>query len=213
MIPLLAAGPRAEQSSCEPARIVLLGDSLTAGTGLDAGWAYPDRLRTFIDTQRWPRPPEIVVVARAGWTTAAGVAALPQVLGERPSLLIVALGANDGLRAIGPDDIESNLDAIVRGALAVGAAVVLVGMEALPLHGTAYVDAFRAAFQAVAVRYPIGFIPFLLEGVALREDLNQADGLHPNAEGALRVAEHLWEQLKPTFRFYGGPCGPPPAAS
>ena len=112
-------------------------------------------------------------------------------------ILIVALGGNDGLRGLSVEDMKGNLSAMVERAQARGIAVVLAGMEAPPNFGAAYTVEFRKAFREVADRYEVVFVPFLLQDVAGVADLNQPDGIHPNPEGARRVAEHLWPALQP----------------
>jgi acyl-CoA thioesterase-1 len=111
-------------------------------------------------------------------------------------LLIVALGANDGLRGLPPSQMKSNLQTIIHRARQRGIPVLLVGMEAPPNFGEQYARAFRQVFQDLARENKVTFVPFLLEGVAGVPDLNQADGVHPTSAGAARIAEHLWPAVK-----------------
>jgi acyl-CoA thioesterase-1 len=116
------------------------------------------------------------------------------------AVVVVALGGNDALRGLPVADLEQNLDAIVREAAARGARVVVAGMEAPPNNGPEYTAAFRKVYPAVASRHRATLVPFLLDGVAGEAALNQADGIHPNPEGARRVAATVWRALEPIVR-------------
>jgi acyl-CoA thioesterase-1 len=114
-------------------------------------------------------------------------------------VVVVALGANDGLRGLPVEALEQNLDTIISRAKASGAAVVLAGMEAPPNTGPDYTAKFRQVYPAVAARHGVPLIPFLLDGVAGEGSLNQGDGIHPNQEGARRVADVVWKTLEPVI--------------
>ena len=176
-------------------RIVILGDSLTAGLGLATDEAYPARLQDRIDRAGWPF--EVVSAAVSGDTTAGGLRRLDWALEGDVRLLVVALGGNDALRGLPVAQMRDNLAAIVDEASARGVRVLLAGMEAPPNFGAAYASSFRDVFRRLAARRDIAHVPFLLEGVAGVSELNQADGIHPNAEGAERVAAHVWSALEP----------------
>jgi acyl-CoA thioesterase-1 len=118
-------------------------------------------------------------------------------MGENTDVVIVALGANDGLRGLPATELRRNLTAIVERARDRGAAVVLAGMEAPPNFGLSYVREFRQTYVDVARAANVPFVPFLLEGVAGVSALNQADGIHPTAEGQQRIANLLWPKLEP----------------
>jgi acyl-CoA thioesterase-1 len=122
------------------------------------------------------------------------------VLSEDTEVLIVALGANDGLRGLPVSELERNLTAIVSAARTRGVDVLLAGMEAPPNFGREYTAAFRQAFRDVAEEPGVVFLPFLLEGVAGDTSLNQGDGIHPNAEGARRIADRVWRALEPMLK-------------
>lgn len=181
-------------------RIVALGDSLTAGLGLAAAEAYPARLQARIDAAgyRW----RVVNAGTSGDTTAGGLRRLAFALeGDADvGIVIVALGGNDGLRGLPVDQMRDNLGQIIETAEQRGARVVLAGMEAPPNFGAAYTNEFRQVFHDLAAEYDVAFVPFLLEGVAGVAALNQPDGIHPNAEGAERVAAHLWATLHPMLQ-------------
>ena len=180
-------------------RIVVLGDSLSSGYGLAAEDAFPVRLEAALKAAG-----HLVAVINAGVagdTTAGGRARLDWALADRPDAVIVELGANDGLRGIEPDATYANLDAIVSRLTAKGVAVLLTGMYAPPNLGRDYVKQFNAVFPRLAARHGVAFYPFFLDGVAARPELNQHDGIHPNASGVAvlvdRMAPHVVRLLPP----------------
>ena len=116
------------------------------------------------------------------------------------AILVVALGGNDALRGLPPIDLARNLDEIVTKAKGMGTRVVIAGMEAPPNNGREYTARFRQAYSDVAVRHDVTLLPFLLDGVAGIESLNQVDGIHPNQMGAARVADTVWRVLDPIVR-------------
>lgn len=194
-----SAGPTAPAG--ERARIVILGDSLTAGLGLPTEEAYPARLQSRIDRDGWPF--EIVSAAVSGDTTAGGWRRLSWALEGDVRLLVVALGGNDALRGLPVEQMRDNLAAIVDDAARRGVRVLLAGMEAPPNFGPAYASSFRNVFRKLAATRDLSYVPFLLEGVAGVPELNQADGIHPNTEGAERVAAHLWLAIEPLLGSLG----------
>ena len=191
----------AAASTRERPRIVILGDSLTAGLGLPAAEAYPARLQEHIDGAGWPF--EIVSAAVSGDTTAGGLRRLAWALEGDVRLLVVALGGNDALRGLPVEQMRDNLAAIVDEAADRGIGVLLAGMEAPPNFGPAYTSSFRNVFRDLAGSRDLTLLPFLLEGVAGVPALNQTDGIHPNAEGAERVAAHVWTALEPLLDRLG----------
>lgn len=188
--------PRAAGSPAEARpRIVFLGDSLTAGLGLPADEAYPAVIQRKIDGEHLNY--QVVNAGVSGDTTAGGLRRLNWILSGDVRVLVVALGANDGLRGLPTREMKSNLSAIVSAARNRGISVILAGMEAPPNFGPEYTATFRKVFRDVATEQDIPLIPFLLQGVAGESGLNQADGIHPNEEGARRVAESVWPALRP----------------
>lgn len=175
--------------------MVILGDSLTAGLGLPADEAYPAILQRKIDAEHLNY--EVVNAGVSGDTTAGGLRRLDWVLSGDVRVLVVALGANDGLRGLPPREMKENLSRIIASAKGRGVAVVLAGMEAPPNVGPEYTSAFRNVYRDLARQHGIVLVPFLLQGVAGQASLNQADGIHPNEEGARRVAEVVWSRLRP----------------
>lgn len=179
---LVAAAPVA---ATEPVKILMLGDSLTAGYGLNKGESLPAQLETALRADAFDA--RVVNGGVSGDTTAGGRARLAWSLADGADALIVALGANDGLRGLPPQETEANLDAIIRGAKTAGVPVLLLGMHAPPNLGFEYGADFDAMFPRLADRHGVAFYPFLLDGVAARPELNQDDGIHPNAEGVAVV--------------------------
>ena len=175
----------AEAVSSAP-RVVFLGDSLTAGLGLGEEAAYPALVGGLL-AQRGVVV-RIVNAGVSGDTSAGGLARVDWLLSLHPEVLVVALGANDGLRGQPVAAIEDNLRQIVRRARGAGARVVLAGMKMPPNYGPDYTRDFEALYARLARELDLPFLPFLLEGVAADPKLNQDDGIHPTAEGQQRIA-------------------------
>jgi len=142
-------------------------------------------------------PHAVVNAGVSGDTSAGGLRRLDWSLKGRVEVLVVALGANDGLRGLLPSDLDVNLGTIIERARGRGIAVLLAGMEAPPNLGASYTRQFRDVYSAVAKRYEVPLIPFLLTGVAGVPSLNQADGIHPNPQGHRIIADLMWRQLEP----------------
>lgn len=178
-------------------RIVILGDSITAGYGLDREEAYPALLQKKAEEAGLAY--EVVNAGVSGDTTAGGLRRVDWALGQKGAdVLLIALGGNDGLRGISPEQTEKNLTGIVEKARAksAGMKIVIAGMQMPDNMGPEYVTAFRATFAKVSEAEKTGSIPFLLEGVGGDEKLNQADRIHPTAEGQKVIADHVWAVLK-----------------
>ena len=191
---LLASAPVAADDRV----IVVLGDSLTAGLGVAPEEAYPALLEGRL--RRAGFAYRVVNAGVSGDTSAGGLRRLDWVLRTRPEIVIVALGANDGLRGVPVDALRDNLTAIVTRLQASGARVLLAGMRLPPNYGAAYADAFAETFRDVARRTSAAFLPFLLEGVGGEPALNQTDGIHPNVAGQRAVADRIWPSLQPLLR-------------
>lgn len=178
------------------ARIVVLGDSITAGYGLSPDEAYPALLQKKIDAAGWPY--EVVNAGLSGDTTAGGVRRLDWSLRGGAAILVVALGGNDGLRGVPPTQTAANLMAIVKRAKekTPGVEVVIAGMQMPASFGREYVQAYQALFVQVAKETGSRLIPFLLEGVGGVSSLNQPDLIHPTAAGQKKVADNVWKILK-----------------
>ena len=176
-------------------RIVFLGDSLTAGLGLDSDRSFPSLIQKKLNEKRIDL--EVVNAGVSGDTSAGGLRRLDWSLDGDVRVLIVALGGNDGLRGLPPTDLKNNLKAILDRAKAGRIPVILAGMEAPPNNGVDYTHAFRAVYADLAKEYKVTFIPFLLQGVAGDASLNQSDGIHPNVRGAEIVADTVWKAIEP----------------
>ena len=175
--------------------VVALGDSLTAGLGVGADEAYPALLQARIRREGFAY--RVVNAGVSGDTSAGGLRRIDWALRLSPAVVIVALGANDGLRGQPPEALRDNLTRIIERARAAGARVLLAGMRVPPNYGADYARAFAAVYPAVAKATGVPLAPFLLDGVAGNPRLNQADGIHPTAEGQRRIADLLWPYLEP----------------
>jgi len=162
-------------------RIAMLGDSITAGYGLPPREALPVKLEAALKAAG--RDITVVNHGVSGDTTAGGLARLDWMMGDKPKLVLVALGANDALRGTDPAETERNLDAIITRLKAEGAAVMLFGMAAPRNYGPEYTKAFDGLYPRLAEKHRIPLYPFLLDGVAMERELNQPDGIHPNIKG------------------------------
>jgi len=177
-------------------RIVVLGDSLTAGLGLPASQSYPTLLQQRLNDAGLRY--EVVNAGVSGDTSAGGLSRLEWALQGDVRILIVALGGNDALRALPVEELKQNLAEIIERAQARGITVILAGMEAPTNWGREYDLAFHKVYPALAAEYHLPLIPFLLKDVAGIERLNQSDGIHPTAAGARIVADNVWAILRPT---------------
>ncbi len=193
--PDVAPPPAASQSHATRPRIVALGDSITAGLGLPPDEAYPSILQKYVDAAGLNY--EVVNAGVSGDTTAGGLSRLDWALDGDVRILIVALGGNDGLRALPTEELRRNLSTIIERAQARHIAVLLAGMEAPRNFGREYDVRFHRVYPDLAHKYHVAFMPFLLQDVAGIDRLNQRDGIHPTAEGAEIVAKNMWSVLKP----------------
>jgi acyl-CoA thioesterase-1 len=192
-----AAAPAAPPAAAERV-VVALGDSLTAGLGVAPDEAWPALVELRI--RREGLPFRMVNAGVSGDTSAGGLRRVEWTLRSRPEVAVVALGANDGLRGQPVEALRDNLAATVERLRTAGARVLLAGMRLPPNYGAAYVRAFAGVYGEVARRTGVPLMPFLLEGVAGNPALNQADGIHPNAEGHRVIAERVWVHLAPLLR-------------
>ena len=170
-------------------RIAVLGDSLTTAYGLAIEEGFPAQLERRLRDEGYDCA--VLDAGVGGDTTAGGLARLDWTLADRPSHVIVELGGNDGLRALPPEQMEENLDAIVGRLQAEDVPVLLAGMRAPPNLGRSYGEAFEAVFPRVAERNDVPLYPFFLDGVAGDPALNQGDGIHPTAEGVAVIVERI----------------------
>jgi len=175
--------------------IVCFGDSLTAGLGVDPDQSYPARLQQLIDDAGYEY--RVVNDGVSGETTQAGLVRTGMVAAREPRFVILAFGGNDGLRGLSVENMEANLREMISRLQQEGIQVILAGIKLPPNYGSEYTSAFEAVFPRVASEMDVPLIPFLLEGVGGHPEFMQDDGLHPNAEGARRVAHNVWEVLEP----------------
>ena len=187
--------------------IAVLGDSLTAGLGVAPDEAYPARLEARLKREGYDY--RVVNAGVSGDTSSGGLRRIDFVLRLRPEIVIVALGANDGLRGQPVLQLRDNLVAIVKKARDANVRVLLAGMRIPTNYGADYTRDFAAVFPEVARRTNVPLVPFLLEGVAAEVRFNQGDGIHPNAEGQRLIAEHLWPHLRPLLVKSGATSAPP----
>jgi acyl-CoA thioesterase-1 len=175
--------------------IAAMGDSLTAGQGVDPSQNYPSRLQRKIDEAGYAY--RVVNFGVSGDTSGQGLNRLDSIIENRPKIVIVELGANDGLRGMPAEVTKQNLATIVERLQAAGVKIVLAGMQVPPNYGPQYTGTFRSIFLDTAKKYRISLVPFLLDGVGGNAALNQEDGVHPTAEGYKIVVENIWKVLKP----------------
>jgi acyl-CoA thioesterase-1 len=175
--------------------IVAFGDSLTSGLGLSADEAYPAQLERRLREAGYPH--RVINAGVSGDTTAGGVRRLDLVLALHPSIVIVEFGANDGLRGLPLSQTRTNLAAMLDRFRSAGVRVLLAGMKLPPNYGPEYTEEFAAIFPELARTYGATLIPFFLDGVATQPQLNQADGIHPTAEGYSVIVDRLLPLLRP----------------
>jgi acyl-CoA thioesterase-1 len=181
-------------SSTAP-RIVFLGDSLTAGYGLAKEESVPSLIQKRVKDAGYSY--EVVNAGVSGDTSAGGLSRLDWSLAGDVKILVIELGANDGLRGLPVAGLKQNLTEIITRARARNIRVILTGMEAPPNFGPAYTSEFRAVYRQLAREHDVTFIPFYLDGVAGISSLNIADGIHPNAQGSRIVEKTVWAALEP----------------
>jgi acyl-CoA thioesterase-1 len=191
--------PSSTGAPTEASVVLFLGTSLTAGLGLEAEEAYPALIQQRIDGAGLPF--RAVNAGVSGETSAGGLRRIDWLLRESVAVLVLELGANDGLRGLETDQMRANLREIIERTRAAhpAARLVIAGMEAPPNLGRSYTRAFRQVFAELADEYDAVLIPFLLDGVGGVPELNQADGLHPTAEGQQQIAETVWAALEPVL--------------
>jgi acyl-CoA thioesterase-1 len=192
--PTPAAPPASAPQTAGPT-IIFLGDSLTAGYGLETDQAFPALVAAALQAEGWQG--KVVNAGVSGDTTAGGLQRTGWVLRQNPDILVVGLGGNDGLRGLDLAATEANLRAIVRKGKAAGAKVLLLGMQIPPNYGPAYTESFAAMFPRIAREEEVPLLPFLLEGVGGDAALNQADGIHPTIEGQKILARTVLAALRP----------------
>jgi acyl-CoA thioesterase-1 len=171
-----------------------MGDSISDGYGVSAAAAYPQKLETIIREHGYKY--KVVSASISGSTTASGPSRMRWFLKQKPDLLILALGANDGLRGLKLEQSQKNLSESIQLAKVQGVKVILAGMMLPPNYGLEYTTNFRKMFQDLAKEHELPLIPFLLEGVGGVAELNLADGIHPNEKGHQKIAEYVFQSIQ-----------------
>jgi acyl-CoA thioesterase-1 len=203
--PLAAAAQSQAKATATPARpvILVLGDSLSAEYGLarDTGWVKLMEQRLAEGASQGGRQYSVVNASISGETTSGGRTRLPALLKQhRPAIVIIELGANDGLRGLPIEAMRANLRSMVEASRAAGARVLLVGMRIPPNYGRDYAERFFASFAELSRELKVGYAPFLLDGIAEDLSMFQADRIHPNERAQARLLDNVWPQLAPLLR-------------
>jgi acyl-CoA thioesterase-1 len=195
LLMLVLAAP----SLAAAATIMVFGDSLSSAYGLQREQGWTTLLQQRLDEKKLNY--RVANASISGETTAGGRSRIDAALKtHRPAIVIIALGANDGLRGLSIDAMRANLETMVRAARSAGAAVLLVGMRMPPNFGPTYAEKFQQTFRDVAARERIALVPFLLEGFAEKQELFQPDGIHPAAAAQPLILENIWKVLQPLLR-------------
>ena len=197
MMIFLNVAQRPTASDSRPV-ILAFGDSLTAGYGLPSGSGYPELLQRKLNERGYQY--RVVNMGISGDTTSVGLARLKPGLDLKPSIVILELGANDGLRGLPVAQMRSDLEELITRFRKGGATVVLAGMTLPRNYGATYVNSFEDVFRDLARKYNVPFIPFFLEGVAGISRFTLLDGLHPNADGYRIVLDTVWKTLEPLLK-------------
>ncbi|WP_416423303.1 arylesterase [Pseudomonas sp. App30] len=176
--------------------VLVVGDSISAGLGLDTSKGWVSLLRQRLEHEGFKD--EVVNASISGDTSAGGQARLPALLAaHKPQVVILELGGNDGLQGHPPAQLQQNLSAMIDGARAAGAKVLLLGMQLPPNYGVRYTTAFARVYGDLATQKQVALVPFFLEGVGGVPALMQADGIHPAVNAQGKLLENVWPQLKP----------------
>ena len=192
---LLIQTVNAKGSDIQKETILFLGDSLTEGLGVNKEEAYPSLVQNLIKTNL-NKEISIINGGVSGSTTSDGLARLKWYLRKKPSIILIALGANDGLRGLNLKKTQENLEEIVINAKDSGAKVLLAGMLMPPNYGPNYTQDFEKMYRYIQKKYNLKSMPFLLDGIAGKQEFNQRDGIHPNAKGHILIAKKVFEFLK-----------------
>lgn len=182
----------------------MFGDSLSASYGLSpgAGWVNLLEKRLTAITSASAPDYQVINTSISGETTLGGRNRIEQVLRtHRPDVVVLALGANDGLRGASMESMQQNLAAMIQLCRKAGARVLLVGMQLPPNYGAAYTSRFHAVYGQLVKQHQSGFVPFLLEGIGEKREFFQSDGLHPNAAAQPLIEENIWKELKKLLRL------------
>lgn len=207
IILIILTATSAFANSTAPARvaILVLGDSLTSGYGLEQRESFPAQLESSLQSAGYDV--KVINAGVSGDTTAGGLARIDWALADQPRIVVVELGANDALRGLDPEQTLANLDQIITRLKAAGSRVLLAGMQAPRNLGPDYYNKFDRIYPDLAKHHELLFYPFFLEGVATRPDLNQADGIHPNSEGVRQIVKGIQPLIVTALAELGLPDG------
>jgi len=198
----LAANPAAvtnDASRARPPAILVLGDSVSAGYGLESQQGWVNLLQAKLRTQGYGY--RVINASVSGETTTGGLARLPRALElHRPKIVIIELGGNDGLRGLPLATSRGNLQKMIELSRAAGAQVLLLGMKIPPNYGPRYAEGFEQVFRELATGYRLAFEPFFLEQIALEPGMMQDDGLHPTAKAQPIMLDTVWPVLQPLLK-------------
>ena len=204
------AAPRGAETETAPhredrPRIVAFGNSLTAGLGVPREQTYPALLQQRLEATGYDY--RVINAGVSGDTTAGGLRRVPWILKNLPALVILELGANDGLRGLSLEQTKANLEAIIRRLREAHVTIVLAGMKLPPNYGDDYTRGFEALYADLARRYNLALIPFFLDGVAADAALNQSDGIHPTGEGYRKIVDTVFKTIEPLLSMPHRPQG------
>jgi acyl-CoA thioesterase I len=196
------AKPSAASNDPQRPALVVLGDSLAEGFGVDAGKSFPDQLQQKLDAGGYAY--RIVNLGVSGDTTTGGLGRTEYALSLKPAIVILELGGNDGLRGIPVASTKQNLEAMIVKFRNAGSSVLLAGMTLPPNYGEKYIQTFERAYKDLAGKYSLPLIPFLMEDIRSQmktvPNLMQRDGIHPTADGHAIIAETVFRYLKPMLK-------------
>lgn len=176
--------------------LLFIGDSLTEGYGVEKSDSYPQLIQKKLNQKFGHDKYKVLNGSVSGSTSASGLSRLNWFKKSNPDILILGLGANDGLRGVTPKMTKENLRRIISRAQELKIKVLLLGMMMPPNYGPQYTDEFKAIYHELAKEEKVSFIPFVLEGVAGEKEFNQGDGIHPNEKGHVKVSETVWKNLE-----------------
>jgi acyl-CoA thioesterase-1 len=186
--------------------ILVFGDSLSAGFGIDVDQSWTSLLQARLEEQGYEH--RVVNASISGETTEGGASRIESAIETfAPDLIILELGGNDGLRGIPPDRMKGNLNKIIESSSASGAAVILLGIRIPPNYGQRYIEAFENVFREVAAEHEVPWIEFFMEGIALNEELMQGDGIHPNAAAQPVLLDNAWPMISTALANQGHSIG------
>lgn len=196
----LAATPSERPVASAAPTILVLGDSVSAGYGLESQQGWVSLLQSKLTAQGYGY--RVINASVSGETTTGGAARLPRALElHRPKIVIIELGGNDGLRGLPLSTSRNNLQRMIELSRDSGAKVLLLGMKIPPNYGPRYAEGFEKVFRELASRYQLAFEPFFLEKIALEPEMMQADGLHPTAKAQPIMLDTVWPALTPLLKM------------